>query len=122
MNDNPYSASHVSALPLQVRSPRPRSTRRLQASLGLLGLAFGVGVWVAFFAVPAPIPWMMGEVAMARIMAVYGIDIGGSAVFSLLALTLGWRLRAKWLMCSSVPCLVYLAVVLARICMGLPLS
>lgn len=115
MNDNPYSAPNAATLPLQMQLAQSRSTRGLQAGLGLLGLAFGVGVWVAFFVVPAPIPWMMGEVALARIMAVYGIAIGGSVVLALLTLILGCRLRSRWLMCSSVPCLAYLALVLVRV-------
>ena len=99
-----------------------RANLILRWFLALLALGFGVFVWYAFVAVPTPHPWMMGELAITKILITNGVALIGSVANCALAQFADWRLKTRLFRYASLPCAAYLIVVIVRNCLGLPLS
>lgn len=99
---------------------RPTLTHR--GMLGLATVAWGLFAWTVFLNVPAPNPWLMGDEAFRRIMAVYAVTIGGSLVVFVLAVAVAARSRSIGLLWAALPTAAYLLVVLIRLTCGLPIS
>ncbi len=99
-----------------------RANRTFHAGLSGVVVAFGAFVWTAFFTVPPPNPWMMGETAFTRILILYAVAMIGSIAVCVLTLVADWRLKTNWYRWLAIPFAAYLLLVLTRAWFGLPLS
>jgi len=79
--------------------------------LSVLIFAFGMAVWIGFWFLPRANPWMMGEVAFTRLLVINVVMFAGSIVAILLAGVVWFQNRPSWLLLASLPCLLYVAMI-----------